>query len=146
MEKNKIINIIVEEQPSGSIMAGAGTGSSGFSTIFGIEEKNYLGKGISLKSSLEINSDRINFLLESTNPNYKNSNRSLSYSFENTSVDAMAKSGFKSNKSGFNIASKFEQFEDIYFRPKLSLYYEDIVTNDDASASYKKQEGQIKHL
>ena len=140
-EKNKIINIIVEEQPSGNIMAGAGTGSSGFSTIFGIEEKNYLGKGINLKSNLEINSDRINFLLESTNPNYKNSNRSLSYSFENTSIDAMVDNGYKSNKSGFNVASQFEQYRDIYFRPKISLYYEDIETNDNASASYKKQEG-----
>ena len=140
-ENNKIINIIVEEQPSGKIMAGAGTGSSGFSTIVGIEEKNYLGKGINLKSSLEINSDSVNFLLESTNPNYKNSNRSLSYSFENTSIDAMANNGFKSNKSGFNVASQFEQYRDIYFRPKISLYYEDIVTNDNASESYKKQEG-----
>ena len=140
-EKNKIINIIVEEQPSGNIMAGAGTGSSGFSTIFGIEEKNYLGKGINLKSNLEIHSDRINFLLESTNPNYKNSNRSLSYSFENTSIDAMVDNGYKSNKSGFNVASQFEQYRDIYFRPKISLYYEDIETNDNASASYKKQEG-----
>ena len=140
-EKNKMINIILEEQASGSIMIGAGTGSSGFSTIFGIDEKNYLGKGINLKANLEINSDSINFLLQSTNPNYKNSDRSLSYSFENTSKDAMTRSGFKSNKSGFNVASRFEQYEDIYFRPKLSLYYEDIETNDNASASYKKQEG-----
>jgi len=140
-ENNKMINIFVEEQPSGTIMAGAGTGSSGFSTIFGIEEKNYLGKGINLKSSLEINSDSVNFLLQSTNPNYKNSNRSLSYSFENTSKDQMSNSGFKSNKSGFNVASLFEQYQDIYFRPKISLYYEDIETNDDASAAYKKQEG-----
>ena len=140
-ENNKTINIIVEEQPSGSIMAGAGTGSSGFSTMFGIEEKNYIGKGIKLKANLEINADSVNFLLESTNPNYKNSDRSLSYSFENTRKDAMIKSGFKSNKSGFNIATIYEQYEDIYFRPKLSLYYEDIETNDDASASYKKQEG-----
>ena len=140
-ENNKIINIIVQEQPSGSIMVGAGTGSSGFSTMFGIQEKNYLGKGINLEANLEITSDTVNFILDSTNPNFNNSNRSLSYSFENTSKDAMTASGFKSNKTGFNIASKFEQYEDIYFRPKLSLYYEDIETNDNASASYKKQEG-----
>ena len=140
-ENNKIINILLEEQPSGSIMIGAGTGSSGFSTMFGLEEKNYLGKGINLKANLEITSDTVNFLLDSTNPNYNNSNRSLSYSFENTSKDAMSSSGFKSNKTGFNIASKFEQYEDIYFHPKLSLYYEDIETNDNASTAYKKQEG-----
>jgi len=140
-ENNKTINIIVEEQATGSIMAGAGTGSSGYSTMIGIEEKNYLGKGIKLKANLEINTDSVNFLLDSTNPNYKNSDRSLSYSFENTKKDLMTKSGFKSNKSGFNIATRYEQYEDIYFHPRLSLYYEDIDTNDDASDSYKRQEG-----
>ena len=141
-ENNKIININVEEKPSGTIMAGAGTGSSGFSTIFGIEEKNYLGKGINLKANLEINSNSINFLLESTNPNYKNSNRSLTYSFENTQKDEMSTSGFKSKKSGFNVSTRFEQYENVFFHPKLSLYYEDINTNDNASSFYKKQKGE----
>ena len=94
-ENNKTINIIVEEQATGSIRAGAGTGSSGYSTMIGIEEKNYLGKGIKLKANLEINTDSVNFLLDSTNPNYKNSDRSLSYSFENTKKDLMTKSGFQ---------------------------------------------------
>jgi Outer membrane protein/protective antigen OMA87 len=41
----KIININVEEQPTGEIFAGAGTGTSGSSVSFGIKRNNYLGKG-----------------------------------------------------------------------------------------------------
>ena len=47
-EKVKEINIYVEERPTGEIMAGAGFGTSGATTTFGIKENNYLGKGISL--------------------------------------------------------------------------------------------------
>ena len=46
-ENSKIINLIVEEKPTGEIMAGAGFGTDGEVIEFGIKENNYLGKGIS---------------------------------------------------------------------------------------------------
>ena len=39
----KIIDVIVEEKPTGEISAGAGTGTSGSSISFSIAENNYLG-------------------------------------------------------------------------------------------------------
>ena len=51
MEKMKILkllNITVEEKPTGEIMAGAGFGTSGGSFEFGVKENNYLGKGVKL--------------------------------------------------------------------------------------------------
>ena len=42
LDNKKIINLTVEEMPSGEIMAGAGAGSSGTSITGGIKEKNYL--------------------------------------------------------------------------------------------------------
>ena len=45
-------DIIVEEQPTGEIFAGAGTGTSGASITAGINENNYLGKGIRLSTNL----------------------------------------------------------------------------------------------
>ena len=35
----------------------------------------------------------------------------------------------------------FEQFQNVYFTPKLSNFYEDITTKDTASANLKKQSG-----
>ena len=40
---NKIIDITVEEKPTGEIFAGAGTGTTGSSLTAGIKENNYLG-------------------------------------------------------------------------------------------------------
>ena len=42
--KSKIINITVEEKPTGEIMAGAGFGTSGSSVAFGVKENNFIGK------------------------------------------------------------------------------------------------------
>ena len=51
-KQNKVIDIYVEESPTGEIFAGAGTGTSGATITAGIKEKNYLGKGIKLISNL----------------------------------------------------------------------------------------------
>ena len=47
-DKTKIINISVDEKPTGEIMAGLGFGTSGTSTVLGVKENNYLGQGVSL--------------------------------------------------------------------------------------------------
>ena len=41
----KIININVEEKPTGEISAGAGVGTNGGSFAFNITENNWLGEG-----------------------------------------------------------------------------------------------------
>ena len=43
-ELEKTIDITVEEKPTGQISAGAGVGTTGASTSFGIQENNFLGK------------------------------------------------------------------------------------------------------
>ena len=42
----KVVDIKVEEKPTGEIFAGAGTGTTGSSSEAGIKENNYLGLGI----------------------------------------------------------------------------------------------------
>jgi outer membrane protein insertion porin family len=49
--------------------------------------------------------------------------------------------GYKTNKTGFTFGTGFEQFEDVYFTPKISNYYEDLTTSSKASANLKKQSG-----
>ena len=53
-ESQKEINIIVEEKPTGEISLGAGVGTSGASTFFGIKENNFLGKGVKLDSNISL--------------------------------------------------------------------------------------------
>ena len=137
----KIIDITVEEKPTGEIMIGAGAGTEGGTLGFSVTENNFLGKGIKLSSSLDLTEDSIRGLFSVTNPNFNYTDKSLSTSVESTNVDKLTDSGYKSTKTGFTFGTGFEQFQNVYFTPRLSNFYEDISTKDTASANLKKQSG-----
>ena len=137
----KIINIKVEEKPTGEIALGAGIGTSGASTMFGIKENNFLGKGIKLNSNLSLSEETIRGLFSYTRPNYKNSNRDLILSVESQETDRLTDFGYKTNDTGFMIGTRFEHLEDFFIRPSFSANYESIETSSSASSLLKKQEG-----
>ncbi len=139
--KKKIINIEVEESPTGEIFAGAGTGTSGATITAGIQEKNYLGKGIKLSTNLMISEDEIKGKFSAVNPNYKNTDRSLNTTIESTSSDFLSTGGFKTSRTGFGIGTGFEQFDDLFVNLDISAYYENLETSSTASAHKKKQDG-----
>ena len=140
-KQKKIIDIQVEETPTGEVFAGAGTGTSGASISAGIKEKNYLGKGISLTTNLSISEDQIKGKFLVVNPNFKNTDRSLNTTIESTSSDFMSTGGFKTSRTGFGIGTGFEQYSDFFVNFDLSTYYEKLETSSTASAYKKKQEG-----
>ena len=137
----KIINIDVEEQPTGEISAGAGTGTSGSSISFGIRENNYMGTGVKIDTNVAISDTGLKGLLSINNPNYKNSDKSFITTFESSQTDNMSTFGYKTSKTGFSIGTSFEQYEDIYFSPSISNYFETLKTSSKASDAKKKQKG-----
>jgi len=56
-------------------------------------------------------------------------------------LDYMSTAGYKSSRTGFALGTSFEQFNDFYFSPEISTYYEKIDTSSKASDNKKKQEG-----
>jgi len=138
---NKIINIIVEEKPTGEIFAGAGTGTSGTTLAGGIKEKNYLGKGILLDTNLSLSEDRIKGKFTVVNPHYKNTDKSLNTTLESSSSDYMSTSGYKISRTGINIGTGFEQYSNVFVNIDFSNYYEKLETSDTASDIKRKQEG-----
>jgi len=138
---DKIINIYVDEKPTGEIAAGAGYGTDGSTIFFTISENNYLGKGIDLDTNLELSPQRIKGSFRTTNPNYKNTDNSLSFSVEADEIDQLSNFGYKSNKTGFSLGTKFEYFNDLFLTLSSSSYYETIETDSTASTRQKKQEG-----
>ena len=140
-KQKKIIDIEVEETPTGEIFAGAGTGTSGSSISAGIKEKNYLGKGISLTTNLSIAEDQIKGKFSVINPNFRNSDRSLNTTIESTSSDFLNTGGFKTSRTGFGVGTGFEQYSDFFVNFDVSAYYEKLETSSTASAYKKKQEG-----
>ena len=140
-DKLKEININVEEQPTGEIFAGAGTGTSGSTVSLGIKENNYLGSGIKLDTNLTFSDNALLGKFSVNNPNYNNSDKSLITSVEASQVDRMTNYGYKTTKTGFSLGTSFEQYNDVYFSPSISTYLETLKTSSVASESKKKQKG-----
>ena len=140
-KQNKIIDIYVEERPTGEIFAGAGTGTSGATVAAGIKENNYLGKGISLSTNLTISEDEIKGKFRVVNPNFRNSDRSLNTTIESSNSDFLSTGGFKTSRTGFSLGTGFEQYTDLFVNLDISAYYEKLETSSTASSHKKKQEG-----
>ena len=140
-QNNKIINITVQEKPTGEIFAGAGTGTSGSSLVGGIKENNYLGKGIKLETNLSLTDDQIKGKFQILNPNYKNTDKSINTTIESTASDYMSTLGYKTSRTGVEIGTSFEQYEDFIVNLGISNYYEKLETSDLATEIKKKQEG-----
>ena len=140
-DKSKDIDITIEEKATGEIMAGAGVGTDGTSFTFGVKENNYLGRGIALNSELSVSEETIKGKFSVSNPNFKNSDKSVYTNIQSLETDRLSTSGYKTNKTGFGFGTSFEYQDDVIIGLGQDSYYEEIETNSSASARQKKQEG-----
>ena len=138
---SKIINISVEEKPTGEISALAGVGTSGNTVGFSVRENNFLGKGIGLNSSLTLSTDSIDGLFSVTNPNIFNSDKSITASLESSELDKFSDYGYKTSRTGFLISTNFEYLDDFRLGIGNSNFYQNIETDSTASEAQKKQRG-----
>ena len=139
--QQKDIKITVEEKPTGEILASAGVGNDGGTVGFSVSEKNFMGRGIGLVSSLTLSEERVKGEFTVNNPNFNYTEKSLSTSFFAINTDKMADSGYDSSEVGFSFGSKFEQYDNLFFNPFFKTVAEKLETNSLASSSIKKQEG-----
>ena len=139
--ETKIITINVEEKPTGEIMAGAGFGTSGTTTTFGVKENNYLGSGVSLDAKLNLSEESIKGKMSLNNPNFNNSNKSIYTNIQSSETDRLTDFGYKTNKTGFTLGTEFEYFDDLFLGMGVNSYYESIKTDSTASSQQKKLKG-----
>ena len=137
----KIINISVEEKPTGEIFAGAGIGTNGGSIAFGIKENNYLGKGLALETNVSISEESLKGNIDVFNPNYNNSDKSLNFNLQAIEIDRTSTSGYKTNKTGFGVGTKFEYLSNLNLGLSTNTTVEKIVTDATASKKQKDQAG-----
>ena len=104
------------------------------------------GKGISLDSNLNISSESINGLFSVENRNYKNTDKSLFFTVDASETDRLKNSGYKFNRTGFDVGTRFEYYDDFYLKLGSSNYYERIETDNTASARQQAQEGDYLDL
>ncbi len=141
----KIIDINVEERPTGEISAGAGVGTSGGTIAFNIKENNWLGQGKSV--GIEIQADEESLLgdFRYTDPNYNFLGNSVTYSISSEKNDK-PDLGFENSIVAAGIGTSFEQYKDVKVRLGLNASYDDLQTEDSASTSLKKQNGTYSEL
>ena len=140
-QNSKIINLLVEEKATGEISAGAGAGTDGGTFFISVKENNYLGKGLAIDANASISSERIKGLFSVTDPNYKNSDKSVFVNAQSTEINKLTDFGYKTSKTGFELGTKFEYFEDTYVGFATSSFIEKIETDSTASARQKAQAG-----
>ena len=139
--QQKNIKITVEEKPTGEILASAGVGNDGGTVGFSVSEKNFMGRGIGLVSSLSLSEERIKGEFTVNNPNFNYTDKSLSTSIFAIDTDKMTDSGYQSGEVGFSFGTSFEQYDNLFFSPSFKTVAEKLETNSLASSSIKKQEG-----
>ncbi len=140
----KIVDIIVEEKPTGEISLAAGVGTAGSTIGGGVVEKNFLGKGINLQTNLEVSEDSVKGKFVYSKPNFRYTDNTLFTSVRSTTKDNLSDFGYKVSNAGFSLGTKFEQYENLFFSPEIDLSIEDLKTNSSASKSLKKQEGNYE--
>ena len=140
-DKTKIIEISVEEKPTGEVMAGAGFGTSGTTTTFGVKENNYLGRGVSLDAKLDLSESSIKGKFSVSNPNFRNSDKLVYTNIQSLETDKLTDFGYKTNKTGISLGTNFEYYDDLNLGLGASSFYEKIETDSTASTRQKQQEG-----
>ena len=137
----KIINITVEEKPTGEIFAGAGLGNEGGTFTIGLKENNYLGKGLSVEANGTVTPETFKGKLSVSDPNYKNSDKLIYFNVQALEIDRIVDFGYKTNKTGFELGTNFEYLEDLNLGLSTRSYIEKIDTDSTASARQQAQEG-----
>ena len=139
----KDLNITVKEQATGSISGGIGYGSNGGMLEAAINEKNFLGQGINLNLTTRFATEKISGDFTVLNPNFNNSEKELFYSLY-SETDDFKNSGYQNKRIGNKISTKYEIFEDIYFKPNALLQYDKLETSGTVTTLLRSRSGNYK--
>ena len=142
-EENKIdLEIKVEEQATGEISAGAGAGTSGATISGGINEKNFLGRGINLNSNINVGTQKINGNISYANPDFRNSGNTLKTSFFVES-NYYENASYENKIIGTSASTTYEVYDKFYLSPGFSIDHDSVAANPDASTIIKKRDGDF---
>ena len=139
---SKDFNLFVKEQPTGNISAGVGYGTNGGLFEASINERNFLGQGINLNFTGRLSSDVIRGEISYVDPNYINSNKELAASLF-SEVDDYTNSGYQNKRAGTRFATKYEIYEDIFFRPNFGLQFDKLEVTGNASSILRSRQGDF---
>lgn len=141
----KIININVEEKPTGEIAAGAGVGTNGGSFAFNISENNWLGEGKKLNFEVDVDEESLRGVVSYSDPNYNFLGNSVNYYLSSQSNDK-PNQGFENSLIAAGVSTSFEQYKDLFTSLGISASFDELRTTGSASDSLKKQAGDFSEI
>ena len=141
----KIININVEEKPTGEIAAGAGVGTNGGSFAFNISENNWLGEGKKLNFEIDVDQESLRGVVSYSDPNYNFLGNSINYYLSSQSNDK-PNQGFENSVIAAGASTSFEQYKDLFTSLGISASFDELRTTGSASDSLKKQAGDFSEI
>jgi Outer membrane protein/protective antigen OMA87 len=145
-ERNlKIINLNVEEKPTGEISAGAGIGTNGGTIAMTVKENNWLGQGKNVVFEIELDEESLAGTVSYKDPNYDFLGNSINYSISSERNDKPDQ-GYENSIISASLGTSFEQYRDIFAFLGLSASYDDLRTQGTASSALKKQAGTFSEL
>ena len=139
------LEIEVEEQPTGSVSAGVGVGSSGSTVSTSVNESNLFGKGIALKSSVNVGTQKISGNIGVRVPDFKFSGNTFGYDVYALSTD-YKNAGYESKVIGNSTSLTFDIYEDLSITTGLGIDLDEITAKSSASALYKARAGDYVTL
>ncbi len=141
----KVIDIVVEEKPTGEISAGAGVGTDGGSFAINIQENNWLGQGKKVGFEFSASAESVSGELSYSNPNYDLLGNSIRYNLYNVTNDKPDQ-GYENRLFSAGVGTSFEQYKNIFTNLGLNISYDDLKTLSNASSSLKKQSGEFTEI
>ena len=138
----KDFNLFVKEQPTGSISAGLGYGTNGGLFEASINERNFLGQGINLNFTGTLATEEIKGEFSYVDPNFKQSEKELAASLFSI-LDDYENSGYQNKRAGTKFATKYEIYEDVFFRPNIGIQYDKLEITGSASNLLKSRAGNF---
>ena len=141
-KNSKDLNLYVKEQPTGSIAAGIGYGSNGGLLEGSINERNFLGRGIDLNFTGRLATEKVSGVFSYIDPNFKNTEKELANYFFSESDD-YSNAGYTSKRIGDRLGTRYEIFEDIYFKPFVLIQFDKLETNVSASSLLRSRDGNF---
>ena len=136
----KDFNLFVKEQPTGSITAGFGYGTNGGIFEAGINERNFLGQGINLNFNGRLSTEKISGVFSYNDPNFKNTSKELAMSLY-SEKDEYKNAGYDNKRVGTNLSTRYEIYEDIYFRPNIGIQHDSLDITGTVSNLLRSRQG-----
>jgi outer membrane protein insertion porin family len=136
----KDFNLFVKEQPTGSITAGIGYGTNGGIFEAGVNERNFLGQGINLNFNGKLSTEKISGVFVYNDPNFRNTNKELATSIY-SEKDDYTNAGYENKRIGTNFSTRYEIYEDIFFRPNIGIQYDSLGITGTVSNLLRSRQG-----